>query len=115
MGSSKSEKPVTKYLAFLRGINVGGNQIVKMPELKKVLEKLGYKNVKTFLASGNVAFETAKEDFAKDKTAVLVSLLEQELKKKFGFEILVILRTHQEIQKIIKADPFKDITVTPET
>ena len=49
-------KNIFKYAAFLRGINVGGNNIIKMEELKKVFESMGFLNVKTILASGNVLF-----------------------------------------------------------
>lgn len=55
---------MTKYIAFLRAINVGGHN-VKMDELKKYFESLGFSNVETFIASGNVIFEASAKDAAK--------------------------------------------------
>jgi uncharacterized protein (DUF1697 family) len=103
-------KKLITYVAFLRGINVGGNKPVKMDILKKFLEQSGFLNVKTLLASGNVVFESGETDVEK-----LVSEMEALLHNKFGFEIPVILRTTKEIQKIVDSDLFKKIQVTPET
>ncbi|HIZ53258.1 MAG TPA: DUF1697 domain-containing protein, partial [Candidatus Enterococcus avicola] len=49
------------YVALLRGINVGGNNKIKMVDLKRVFESLGFKNVKTYLHSGNIIFQAPKE------------------------------------------------------
>ncbi len=95
-----------KYLAFLRGINVGGKKKVPMSDLKNTFELLGFTNVRTLLNSGNVVFEGSKTDS---------STLETELNKAFGFDISVILRTADEIKKLINSDPFKGITITPDT
>ncbi len=94
---------MTPYVAFLRGINVGGNKKVPMADLKKMMEKAGYENVKTLLNSGNVSFE-AKKTSAKE--------LEALLEKTFKFPVPVILRTKAELEKIAKANPFKGVTVT---
>lgn len=102
--------PQIKYLAFLRGINVGGNHQVKMAVLKKTMESLGFKNVKTLLNTGNIYFENSKTDLLK-----LKNLLEKEFNKTFGFEIPTILRNLDDIQDMVKSDPFKGIKVTPET
>lgn len=98
-----------KYVAFLRGINVGGHQ-VKMAELKKELELLGYKNVKTLIASGNVYFESKETDEQK-----LTKKLEQQLEKKWGFAIPVVLRTIEQLENLVKLDPFKNISVDKNT
>lgn len=95
-----------KYVALLRGINVGGNKKVPMADLKKLMEKNGYENVKTLLASGNVLFDASPTDAKK-----LRALLE----KKFGFAIPVLLRTGKDIDELIASDPFKNVKVTPET
>lgn len=99
-----------KYAAFLRGINVGGNKKVPMTELKKCLEKLGCKNVKTLLNSGNVVFETDKT-----KPDVLRKKIETQIEKTFGFTSSTIIRSIDELQKLIDSDPFKGIKVTPAT
>lgn len=97
---------MTKYIAFLRGINVGGNKKVPMSDLKKTFESLGFKNVKTLLNSGNVVFEGSETN---------AETLETELKSQFGFDIPVILRTAEEVQKMVDSNPFQGIQVTPDT
>jgi uncharacterized protein (DUF1697 family) len=101
---------LTSYIALLRGINVGGNKKVPMADLKKLLEKNGYKDVKTLLASGNVIFSTVKMDEKK-----LEKDLEALLEKHFKFSIPVLIRTVESIQKLINANPFKGIKETPDT
>ena len=101
-------KPI-RYIALLRGINVGGHKQVKMEELKKTLESLGFQNVKTMLNSGNVIFEIDEIN-----SSLLKNKIEAGLKSDFGHEIAVLLRTHDELRALQKADPFKDIKGTPE-
>jgi uncharacterized protein (DUF1697 family) len=97
-------KIVTTYVAFLRGINVGGNKLIKMEDLKRAFVSLGFKNVRTFIQSGNVIFETEEVD-----ESVVVKKIEQRLRKSFGHEITVVLRTIEQIQKLVKRSPFKQI------
>lgn len=99
-----------KYAALLRGINVGGNKPVKMDELKLTFESMGFKNVRTVLASGNVLFETKEQS-----TMILKKKVEENLKKNFGIEIIVIIRSIEELQKLSDMDPFKGINVTKQT
>lgn len=96
------------HIAFLRGINVGG-RTVPMAALKKAFEKLGYGNVRTVLSSGNVSFD------AENGIAVSPKSIGTALAKAFGFEIEVLLRTRVELEKLVKADPFKGVRMTPET
>ncbi len=98
-----------QYVAFLRGINVGGNRIIKMGELRHLFESLGLQDVKTVLASGNVMF-TAD---APEKS--LAEKIGQGLATAYGQEISVIIRSIEELESIIKKNPFRDISVTPET
>lgn len=86
-----------KYVALLRGINVGGNNKVEMKKLKQVFEKLGHGNVSTYINSGNVIFES--------KTLPKAGDIEQVLKKTFGFAIGVVLRDSASIAKVVKAIP----------
>ena len=95
------------YVAFLRGINVGGHALIPMAELKNAFEKMGFENVRTVLASGNVVFETGQ----KDSTA-LTRALESGLKEAFHREINVILRSMDDLKKILSSEPFRGITVT---
>lgn len=93
---------MTRYVAFLRGINVGGKKPIKMKELAAVISAAGFKNVRTYIASGNVIFENS----AKDPRRIAKNL-ENELLKSFGHEIKVIVRTIDELKAIIKRNPFK--------
>ncbi|MBV9159706.1 MAG: DUF1697 domain-containing protein [Candidatus Kaiserbacteria bacterium] len=94
-----------KYAAFLLGINLGG-RTVKMADLKNAIESLGYKDVKTILASGNAVFSGTGTPRAVERK------LEAALEKKFKFQIGVIVRTMPEIQKMVQADPFKKVKMT---
>jgi uncharacterized protein (DUF1697 family) len=92
---------MTKYIAFLRAINVGGHN-VKMDELKKLFESLGFSNVETFIASGNVIFETAAND-----TTKLEEKIETMLNEALGYEVSTFLRTTSELAEIAKYKPFR--------
>ncbi len=97
------------YIALLRGINVGG-KTVKMERLRTVLGALGFEQVKTLLASGNVVFNCTAEPVDS-----LRPRIEAALKDEFGFSIPVLLRTAAQLHDLIGHDPFVGITVTPET
>ena len=86
-----------RYVALLRGINVGGNKKVPMAELKQLLESLGYTEVKTLLASGNVLFSADRADEGK----LFVSLRDH-----FGFEIPVQILEAGLISQLVASDPF---------
>lgn len=91
---------MTTYIALLKGINVGGNNIIKMADLKQYLTAMGLSNVRTYIQSGNVLFESAKEE------KILQSEIEQEIYKRFGFQVLVVLRTSEEMKQLIDQSPF---------
>jgi uncharacterized protein (DUF1697 family) len=97
------------YAAFLRGINVGGHKLVPMRELSKAFTSLGFKNVRTLLASGNVLFE------ATGGAADIKLKIEKKVREVFGFEIGVIIRTMAELQRLSASTPFRGIPVTPQT
>lgn len=88
------------YVALLRGINVGGNRKVEMAKLKQTFEKLGFKNVKTFIASGNVIFSAESTDQAE-----LTESIEQAIEKDFGFPVDTLLRNLPDIEMLVKAIP----------
>ncbi len=90
-----------KYAAFLRGINVGGKNKIKTETLREICAALGFTNVKTYINSGNVIFETAKTDDVK-----LAEILENAIEKEFALKIKVIVRTMAEIEKIVENNPF---------
>jgi uncharacterized protein (DUF1697 family) len=86
-----------KYVALLRGINVGGNKKVEMAQLKKVFESLGCTKVFTYINSGNVIFETNEN--------IEVFALEEALYTTFGFKINLVLRDAKNIKKLCKEIP----------
>ena len=99
-----------KYVAFLRGINVGGHKLVSMTKLREVFDSLGFEKVETLLVSGNVVFEAPAKS-----TEVHAARIEKKLKSAFGHEIGVIIRPMTDLQRLVKSDPFKSIKVTPQT
>ena len=91
---------MTKYIAFLRAINVGGHT-VKMDHLSKLFEAPGFSNVETFIASGNVIFETTAKN-----TAALEKKIAGHLEKSLGYGVDTFLRTVQEVVEIAERIPF---------
>src|SRR5687767_12294958 len=97
---------MTTYIALLRAINVGGHS-VKMETLRSLFEDLGFTNVRTYIQTGNVFFDTNKTDRAQ-----LTSDIEGHLEKSLGYAVPTMLRTVEEIDHIFDLDPFKGIAVT---
>lgn len=91
---------MTTYIAFLRGINVGGKNIIKMADLKRVFEEAGLSQVKTYIQSGNVLFKSNEEEESLRKK------IEHKIEAIFGFSVTVVLRTAAELDKIISNCPF---------
>src|SRR5687768_820258 len=91
-----------RYIALLRGINVGGGHVVKMQELRKLLESPGLKSVETVIASGNVVFESSDPGGQK-----LEKRIETVLKDGLGFEVATFLRTVTELKAVVENHPFK--------
>ncbi|MFA6604256.1 MAG: DUF1697 domain-containing protein [Patescibacteria group bacterium] len=88
-----------KYVALLRGINVGGNKKIEMKKLKAIFESLGFTDVSTYINSGNIIFESGQ------KRTDLCKIIEVCLKKEFGFEIPMLIKTQREMKKIADAIP----------
>jgi uncharacterized protein (DUF1697 family) len=100
-----------KFVAFLRAINVGGHT-VKMDQLRELFEVLGFANVETFIASGNVIFDA--------KTANTKSLerkIESHLEKSLGYEVVTFVRSIPELAEIARYEPFtkKELTADGNT
>lgn len=91
-----------RYVALLRGINVGGNTMIKMLELKASFEKLGFKNVVSYINSGNLAFDVNKT--TEDK---LVGKIENAIASDFGMKIQVMVREQGLIADVLSKNPFK--------
>lgn len=101
---------MNQFVAFLRGINVGGRHKVPMAELKKAFLSLGFQNVETILNSGNVIFESDDSNFEN-----LESRLEEHLAQNFKFPIPTIVRSSREIEQLYASNPFSDIRIGEET
>lgn len=93
---------MSKYIAILRGINVGTGRKVLMADLKVLLTKLGLKNIQTYIQSGNVIFNLTQPE----SIVVLEDGLNQAISGTFGFEIPVIVRTAREMEESISNNPF---------
>jgi len=92
---------VERYVAFLRGINLG-NRRIKNPELVKHFEQMGLEEVATFRASGNVVFA----DPGGDSEAKLQKRVEAELDERLGYDVAVFLRSFEEVAAIAAREPF---------
>jgi uncharacterized protein (DUF1697 family) len=88
------------YVAFLRAVNVGGTGKLPMAELRAMAEAIGFKNVRTYIASGNLVFASALSE-AKAKAA-----LEHQLDEYAGKRVGVLVRTGDELAAVLRANPF---------
>ncbi len=89
-----------RYIAFFRGINVGGKNIVKMASLKQLFCDIGFEAVQTYIQSGNVIFETDKSE------EDIFPMLIKAFTASFGFACAVMLRTADEVMEIAQNMPF---------
>jgi uncharacterized protein (DUF1697 family) len=97
------------YIAMLRGINVTGSKIIKMEALRASFASLGFKNVQSYIQSGNLIFETPT-----NSAAALSAKIERRILRDFGHSVSVLLRTPKEMAEIIKRNPFsKDPAIDP--
>lgn len=91
---------MTRYVAFLRGINIGGHIVVKAT-LEKAFVDLGFKNVSAYKQSGNIIFETS------EATNRLTGKIEAALKTSVGFDVSVFLRTIIDLKELVALNPFE--------
>ena len=91
---------MTTYVALLRGINVGGNSLVSMAELRDCFAKMGFENVRTYINSGNVVFKAAKTDSQK-----LEVLIGKQLNQTFSLPIVVVVQSLPEMHKLVASIP----------
>lgn len=93
-------KTLSTYVALLRGINVGGNAAVKMSDLKTHFEKMGFVNVKTYINSGNVIFQSSKRD-----GQALGKIIEAMLADNYSFRPKVVVRDLAEMLRVNNSVP----------
>ena len=94
-------KHLTTFISILRGINVSGHNIIKMDELKKLIISLGFENVRTYIQSGNIVYQTKTTD-----PKELNLMIKKAIQKNFGFEIPVHTLTIETLENIIQKNPF---------
>ena len=94
-----------KYVAFLRAINVGGH-VVKMDRLQELFAALKFKNVETFIASGNVIFDSPSKS-----AGAVEKKIEGHLLKELGYEVRTFVRSIEEVAEIASSKPFTDSEV----
>jgi uncharacterized protein (DUF1697 family) len=92
-----------RYIALLRGINVGGQKIIKMTDLKTIFESGGCSNVQTYIQSGNVVFAHLETD-----VAALRKHIEAHLQSKLGYAVPTLLRTYDDLVAVVAANPYDD-------
>lgn len=97
------------YLALLRGINVSGKKIIKMEDLRKLMAAAGFENIKTYIQSGNVIFESPEKNKSK-----LARSLEILIEQHYGFDVSVFLIDTEDIEKAIDNNPFANGRVEEE-
>ena len=92
---------MSRFIAFLRAINVGGHT-VKMEHLRQLFESLGFSGVETFIASGNVVFQTTSKN-----VRALERKIERRLQDALGYEVATFIRTDAELAEIANYQPFR--------
>ncbi|MFZ0472389.1 MAG: DUF1697 domain-containing protein, partial [Bacteroidales bacterium] len=96
----KQDMEGQQFVALLRGINVGGNNIIKMADLKSCFEGMGFTGVSTYIQSGNVIFSSVERDKAK-----LTRKIETVLSDRFSYKSQLVLVTYRELEAIVAGAP----------
>lgn len=96
----KARGTMTRYVALLRGINVGGNNLIKMVELKACFEQEGFREVRTYIQSGNVVFDAPAMGRAK-----LTKQVEEAITTAFSVSSAAVVRSRQQMQEIVDGAP----------
>ena len=94
---------MTTCVSLFRGINVGGHQSIRMDELKELHKSLGFKDVVTYIQSGNVVFTSENPNVTQIQKDI-----EDGFAQKFGFQVKVMVRTADEFNMIIENNPFQN-------
>jgi uncharacterized protein (DUF1697 family) len=105
---TRTRNVMVLYVAFLRGINSGQNPVQKMENLRRIFEGLGFLNVRTVIASGNVLFETDSPD-----KKALEEKVEKAMLDETGIGTVTVIRTREEIKELVGRDPFGNVKLTP--
>ncbi len=93
---------MSKYIAMLRGINVSGQKLIKMVDLRESMTRLGLKDVATYVQSGNILFSADEEDLRK-----LARNISEQIKKDFTFDVPCIVRTADYFKMVLTNNDFR--------
>lgn len=99
----------TCYIVLIRGINVGGHTVT-MVQLRELFTKMGFRNVRSYIQTGNIFFESDQSD-----TIVLRDTIENRLSAALGWQVFVCIRSIEQFEKVLELDPFQDLTLTAGT
>lgn len=91
---------MTRYLALLRGINVGGKNLIRMQDLKRCFELQGFADVQTYIQSGNVLFSSGRAT-----SAELARRIEEALSARFGYQASIVLRSREQLAAVVAGAP----------
>lgn len=92
---------MTSVVSLLRGVNVGGHNMIKMEALRALYESIGLRDAQSYVQSGNVVFRTERKELAP-----LAQKIEDAIESKFGFRPPVVLRTAAELREVVAKNPF---------
>lgn len=99
---------MARHIALLRGINVGGRNKVEMARLRELVERLGYRDVRTYVQSGNVVFTGPEQP-----TEEVAQRFEEEIAATFGLDVSVMVRSRDELAAVVRANPLGDVATDP--
>lgn len=99
-----------RYAGFLRSINVGGKNLIKMDRVRQIFETCGMKNVKTYIQSGNIFFDSNIES-----ENTIIQKIEKELHKELNQDVILVIRTVDEIKTILEKNPFDRLKLPAST
>ena len=97
-----------RYIAFLRSINVGGH-VVKMELLRSYFAELGFENVRSYIQTGNIFFETPEAD-----ATVLETRIEEYISARLGYAVPAFVRTPEQVKAVFEQEPFRGLVASPE-
>ncbi|MBM3739262.1 MAG: DUF1697 domain-containing protein [Acidobacteria bacterium] len=101
-GRKRLAQPLITAVCLLRAVNLGGRNMIRMEALRELCTGLGFQGVATFIQSGNVVFQTKPRDLVK-----AASRIEDEIEFRFGFRTDAMVRTADELQSAVEANPFE--------
>jgi uncharacterized protein (DUF1697 family) len=96
-----------RFVALLRGINVGKAKRVSMGDLRALVEDLGHADVATVLMSGNVVFSSSSRS-----TSILAAGIEEAIRDRLGLDVRVLVRPVDEVRAVVEANPFADVAAS---